>query len=183
MGQIKVIHEHYDRTPWASILAGVLIAGLAVIKFVADKITTATAITFALTAIPLLLIVIFSIIRRNRPALVVCNDRLEVRTPSLYSQKMDEIMYSDIKNLALESGQLLIWSDESSIPMYRNLGANIRNAQETYDILRSAYDRYNQEHNITPAQIENLPKRNKGMMVLTTVLIMVLIVIFMIISR
>ena len=183
MGQIKVIHEHYDRTPWASILAGVLIVGLAVIKFVAEKITTATVITFALTATPLLLIIIFSVIRRYKPVLVVYNDRLEVKAPSFYSKNMDEIMYSDIKNIALESGQLLIWCDESSIPMYRNLGVNARNAQETYDILRSAYDRYNQEHNITPAQIENLPKRNKGMMVLTTVLIMVLIVIFMIISR
>ena len=183
MGQIKVIHEHYDRTPWASILAGVLISGLAIIKFLAEKITTASAITFALTAIPLLLIIVLSIIRRNKPILVVCNDRLDVRASSLYSRKVDELMYSDIRNLALESGQLLIWCDESSIPMYRNLGVNARNAQETYDILRSAYDRYNQEHNITPAQIENLPKRNKGMMVLTTVLIMVLIVIFMIISR
>jgi len=183
MGQIKVIHEHYDRTPWASILAGVLISGLAIIKFLAEKITTASAITFALTAIPLLLIIVLSIIRRNKPILVVCNDRLDVRASSLYSRKVDELMYSDIRNLALESGQLLIWLDESSVPMYCNLGANARNAQETYDILKSAYDKYNLEHNITPAQVENLPKRDKRKIIVMTILIMVFILVLIFISR
>ena len=183
MGQIRVIHEHYDRAPWASIFSGVLIAGLAIIKFLGEKITTVSVIIFALTAIPLLLIVIFSIIRRNKPALVVYNDRLEVRESSMYSQKTNEIMYSQIRNLAIESGQLLIWLDESSVPMYRNLGANAANAQQTYDILRSAYDKYNQEHNITPAQVENLPKRNKGKIMAITFLIMVAIMILMFLLR
>ena len=183
MGQIKVLHEHYDRTPWASILAGVLIAGLAIIKFFDEEITKASVITFSLSALPLLLIVFFRIISRNRPALIVYNDRLEVRAPSNYSRKTDEILYSDIRNLAIESGQLLIWLDESSAPMYCNLGANAANAQETYDILRSAYDKYNKEHNITPAQIENLPKRKKGLIMAITFLIMVAIMMLLFVSR
>ena len=79
----------------------------------------------------------------------------------------------------MESGQLLIWLDESSAPVYFNLGANAANAQETYDILRSAYDKYNQEHNITPAQIENLPKRNKKLIMAITIFIMIAIMILL----
>lgn len=175
MGQIKVIHEHYDRSPWASIVAGILIAGLAIIKLFGEEINAAKIIVFTLTVIPMLAILIISIIRRNRPTLVVYNDRLEVMS--------DEIMYSDIRNIAMEAGQLLIWLDESSVPMYRNLGANAANAQQTYDILRSAYDKYNQEHNITPAQVEYLPRRKKGKIIVMTILIMVLILVFMFISR
>lgn len=171
MGQIRVIHEHYDRSPWASIVAGILIAGLAIIKLFGQEINAAKIIVFALTIIPMLVILIVSIIRRNKPLLVVYNDRLEVMS--------DEILYSDIRNIAMESGQLLIWLDESSVPIYRNLGAKVANAQQTYDILRSAYDKYNQEHNITPAQVENLPKRNKGKIMAITFLIMVAIMILM----
>ena len=171
MGQIRVIHEHYDRSPWASIVAGILIAGLAIIKLFGQEINAAKIIVFALAIIPMLVILIVSIIRRNKPLLVVYNDRLEVMS--------DEILYSDIRNIAMESGQLLIWLDESSVPIYRNLGAKVANAQQTYDILRSAYDKYNQEHNITPAQVENLPKRNKGKIMAITFLIMVAIMILM----
>ena len=175
MGQSKVIHEHYDRAPWASILAGILIAGLAILKLFGEELNAAKIIVFVLTVIPMLVILIVSIIRRNKPSLVVYNDRIEVLS--------DEILYSDIRNIAMESGQLLIWLDESSVPMYRNLGANVRNAQETYDILRSAYDKYNQEHNITPAQVEYLPKRNKGKIILITIMIMIGILMLMFLSR
>lgn len=167
MGQTKLIHEHYDRAPLASIFAGIMLAGLAIIKLFGEGFDTVNVIVFTLTAIPMLVIIIVSIFRRNKPSIVVYNDRLEVLS--------DEIMYSDIKNIAMESGQLLIWLDESSAPMYQNLGANVRNAQQTYDILRSAYDKYNQEHNITPAQIENLPKRNKKLIMAITILIMIAI--------
>ena len=73
----------------------------------------------------------------------------------------------------MESGQLLIWRDDQSSPMYCNLGANVRNAQETYDILRSAYDKYNHERNINPVPVENLPKRNKGLMIAIMILVMI----------
>lgn len=175
MGQIRVIHEHYDRSPLASIIAGILVAGLAILKLFGEEFTAAKIIVFALTAIPMMVILILSIIRRKKPTLVVYNDRLEVMS--------DEIMYSDIRNIAMEAGQLLIWLDESSVPMYRNLGANAANAQQTYDILRSAYDQYNQEHNITPAQVDYLPKRKKGKIIVMTILIMVLILVLMFISH
>lgn len=179
MGQTKLIHEHYDRSPWVSIVAGVLIAGLAILQLFDEKITTASVITFVLTALPIFLILILRIFSRNNPSLVVYNDRLEVKAPSKYTQKIDELLYSDIRNIAMESGQLLIWLDESSAPVYFNLGANAANAQETYDILRSAYDKYNQEHNITPAQIENLPKRNKKLIMAITIFIMIAIMILL----
>ena len=173
MGQIKVLHEHYDRAPLASIFAGIMLAGLAIIKLFGEGFDTVNVIVFTLTAIPMLVIIIVSIFRRNKPSIVVYNDRLEVLS--------DEIMYSDIKNIAMESGQLLIWLDESSAPMYRNLGANVRNAQQTYDILRSAYDKYNQDHGINPAQVDYLPRKNKGKIAVITILIMVLILVFMLI--
>jgi len=182
MGQIKVLHEHYYRAPWASMLAGFLIAGLAIFKLFGEEITTESVITFSLTGVPLLLILILSIIRRNKPSLVIYNDRIEINvSSSKYSQRAEEIMYSEIKNLTMESGQLLIWRDESSAPIYYNLGANVKYAQETYDILRSAYDKYNKEHNITPTRIENLPKRNKSLIMAITILIMtaIMILIFM----
>lgn len=181
MGQIRVIHEHYDRSPWASILAGILIVLLAISKLFGEEINVLKVIVFALTAIPMLVILIVSIIRRNKPSLVVYNDRLEVLASPTSSKKVDEIMYSDIRNIAMESGQLLIWLDETSVPMYRNLGANAANAQQTYDILRSAYDKYNQDHGINPAQVDYLPRRNKGKIAVITILIMVLILVFMLI--
>lgn len=182
MGQIKVLHEHYYRAPWASMLAGFLIAGLAIFKLFGEEITTESVITFSLTAIPLLLILVLSIIRRNKPVLVIYNDRIEVNvSSSKYSRRVNEIMYSDIKNLTMESGQLLIWLDEASVPMYCNMGANAKYSQETYEILRSSYDKYNKEHNITPARIENLPKRNKVLIMAIAILIMtaIMILIFM----
>ncbi len=180
MGQTKLIHEHYDRKPWLSIVAGILVLIPLITRVIDDDFSVASIILFALTAIPLVLILIINMISRNKPSIVVYNDRLVVRVPSV-SYKTDEITYSDIRNMAMESGQLLIWQDDQSSPMCCNLGANIRNAEETYDILRSAYDKYNQEHNITPAQVENLPKRNKGMAVLLTVMIMtgILMLIFL----
>lgn len=180
MGQTKLIHEHYDRRPWASIVAGLLVLIPLITRVIDDDFSVTSIIICALTAIPLVLILIINMISRNKPSIVVYNDRLVVRVPSV-SYKTDEITYSDIRNMAMESGQLLIWQDDQSSPMCYNLGANIRNAEETYDILRSAYDKYNQEHNITPAQVENLPKRNKGMAVLLTVMIMtgILMLIFL----
>ena len=183
MGQTKLIHEHYDRSPLASILAGVLIIGHAILRLFDDEITTESIILLAVTVVPLLIILIIGITRRNKPSLVVYNDRIEVKTPSQYSKKINEILYSDIKNLAFESGQLLIWLDESSNPMYCNLGANAGNAQASYDILRSAYDKYNQEHNITPARIDYLPKRNKPLIMAITILVMVGIMMLIFIFR
>ncbi len=180
MGQTKLIHEHYDRKPWLSIVAGILVLIPLITRVIDDDFSVTSIIICALTAVPLVLILILDLITRKKPSIVVYNDRLVVRVPSV-SYKTDEITYSDIRNMAMESGQLLIWQDDQSSPMCYNLGANIRNAEETYDILRSAYDKYNQEHNITPAQVENLPKRNKGMAVLLTVMIMtgILMLIFL----
>ena len=171
MGQIRVLHEHYDRRPWVSILAGVLLTIPLIERLVDDGFSVTSVIICALTAVPVLLILILDVIRRKQPSIVVYNDRLVVRVPSV-SYKTDEILYSDIRNMAMESGQLLIWRDDQSSPMYCNLGANVRNAQETYDILRSAYDKYNHEHNIKPVPVENLPKRNKGLMIAIMILVM-----------
>lgn len=182
MGQIRVLHEHYDRRPWAGIVAGVLVIIPIISQLIDDGFSVTSVIICALTAVPLLLILILDVIRRKRPSLVVYNDRIEVMIPSV-SPKTDEIMYSDIRNLAMESGQLLIWRDDQSSPMYCNLGANVRNAQETYDILRSAYDKYNHEHNIKPVPVENLPKRNKGVMIAIMILVMIAVMMLMFLLR
>lgn len=176
MGQTKLIHEHYDRKPWLSIVAGILVLIPLITRVIDDDFSVTSIIICALTAVPLALILILDLITRKKPSIVVYNDRLVVRVPSV-SYKTDEITYSDIRNMAMESGQLLIWQDDQSSPMCYNLGANIRNAQETYDILRSAYDRYNQEHNIKPVPVENLPRRNRR--VITAVMIMIMIAVLM----
>ena len=172
MGQIKIIHEHYDSKPWLSIISGTLLALLAVLKFVEDKDWSwINVVLFAILLLPASILLIMDFIWKKKPILLVFNDRIEIKkAPS--SGKTVEIMYSDIRNLAMESGQLLIWRDDQSSPMYCNLGANVRNAQETYDILRSAYDKYNHEHNIKPVPVENLPKRNKGLMIAIMILVM-----------
>lgn len=178
MGQTKLIHEHYDCRTWSSIVAGILLTVPLIERLIDDKFSVTSIIIFLLTIVPLLVILILDVIRRKRPTIVVYNDRLVVRVPSV-SYKTDEIIYSDIKNMALESGQLLIWQDEQSSPVYCNLGVNVRNAQETYDILRSAYDRYNQEHNIKPAPVENLPKRNRRMITAVMILVMVAVLVLL----
>ena len=161
MGQIRVIHEHYDHKPWASLTAGLLIAILTIIRLDFDKDKSlASLVLFAIVAIPPFVIVLIDIFRRNNPTLVVYNDRIEVRMP--LQKTSDEILYSDIRNIALQAGQLKIWLDESSGPSCYNLGTNVKNAQETYNILRATFDKFNQEHNIKPVPVENMPKKKTG---------------------
>ena len=167
MGQTKLIHEHYDRKPWASIISTIIISLLAMLKL-ANAIHDHTWILVALFCVvilPSIGLLVMDIIWRNKPTLVVYNDRLEVWKP--LSSQRTEIMYSDIRNIALEAGQLQIWLDEYSIPSCHNMGAKLAKAQESYDILRAAYDQYNQEHGIKPVPVASLPKKKmtKGQLV------------------
>ena len=158
MGQIKVIHEHYDNKPWISIIAGLLIAILVGIRLIVDKdMSLADMALFILIALPSFVILVYDIIWKNKPTVVVCNDRLEVRVP--FKKYRLEIMYSDIRNIALQAGQLRIWLDVFSAPSCYNMGTNVKNAEETYNILRATFDQYNQERNIRPVPIESLPKK------------------------
>jgi len=172
MGQTKLIHEHYDSKPWASIISGSLIAGLAILQLVADskRHSWIYLIVFGVCILPAIAVLVLDVIWKKKPTLVVYNDRLEVCKPM--SSKRVEILYSQIKNMALQSGQLRVWLDEFSQPACYNLGANLGKAQESYDILRTAYDQYNQEHNFKPIPLLDLPKRR------LVVQIVVMIVVF-----
>ena len=182
MGQIKVIHEHYDHKPWVSLIAGLLIAVLAIIRLVFDKDKSlANLVLFALVVLPPLVIVLIDIFRRNKPTVVVYNDRIEVRMP--LQKTPDEILYSDIRNIALEAGQLRIWLDEASGPSCYNLGTNVKNAQETYDILRTTFDKYNQEHNITAIPVWSLPQKKSALSRVIFIVTMLCILALLIILR
>ena len=37
MGQTKLIHEHFDSKPWASIISGSLLSGIAILKLIEDR--------------------------------------------------------------------------------------------------------------------------------------------------
>ena len=182
MGQIKIIHEHYDHKPWVSLIAGLLIAILAIIRLVFDEDKSlANLVLFALVVLPPFVIVLIDIFRRNKPTVVVYNDRIELRMP--LQKTPDEIMYSDIRNLALQAGQLRIWHDEASGPSCYNLGTNAKNAQETYDILRATFDKYNQEHNIKPVPVYNMPNKKTGLPKAIFILIMITVLVLLIILR
>ena len=162
MGQTKIIHEHYDSKPWAGIISATLFAGLTISKLVIDskEHSWIYLLIFGLVLLPTVVLLVMDIIWKKKPTLVVYNDRLEVMKPM--SSKRVEIMYSDIKNMALQAGQLRIWLDEYSGPSCHNLGANANKAQESYDILRTAYDQYNQEHNFKTVPLWDLPKKKTG---------------------
>lgn len=181
MGQIKVIHEHYDSRPMLSLISGLILVALTVLHFVAAKdYTIANVVLHILTVIPMFVLLIYDAIWRRRPVVVVCNDRLEVRMP--FKKYRSEILYSDIRNLALQEGQLRIWLDKTSGPSCYNLGANVKNAEDTYNILRATYDQYNQEHGITPVPVESMPERKTGliqvMIIVTMLAVAVLCLIF-----
>jgi hypothetical protein len=183
MGQTKLIHEHYDSKPWASIISGSLIAGLAILKVFEDRgeHSWLYLIIFGVSFLPTVALLVLDIIWKKKPTLVVYNDCLEVRKPM--SSKRVEILYSEIKNMALQSGQLRVWLDEFSQPACYNLGANLGKAQESYDILRTAYDQYNQEHNFKPIPLWDLPKRKLTAQVLIMIVTFCLISLFLIIEH
>lgn len=176
MAHIKLIHEHYDSKPWVSIISATLFALLAIFKLVDDinAHSWIRVLLFGFAVLPSILLLVMDLIWKNKPTLVVYNDRLEVWTPMSSHRK--EIMYSDIRNIALESGQLRIWFDEYSAPSCHNMGTKQAKAQETYDILRATYDQYNQEHGIKPVPVESLPKKKmtKGQLVFFATLACVL---------
>jgi len=183
MGQIKLIHEHYDSKPWASIISGLLIAGLAILRLVEDRgeHSWIYLIVFGVCILPTIAVLVLDVIWKKKPTLVVYNDRLEVMKPM--SNKRVEILYSDIKNMALQSGQLRVWLDEFSQPACYNLGANLGKAQESYDILRTAYDQYNQEHNFKSIPLWDLPKRKIAVQIVIMIVVFCLISLFMIIEH
>jgi len=182
MGQIKVIHEHYDSRPLRSLIVGLLIAILAGVGLILDKDRSlADLVLSALLIFPPFVIMMFELFRLNKPAIVVYNDRLEVRIP--FKRNRKEILYSEIKNLALESGQLRIWIDEYSMPSCYNLGENAKNAQDTYDILRATYDKYNQEYGIRPVPVENMPKKKAGVAQVVLIVTMISILALLIYVR
>lgn len=180
MGQIKLIHEHYDSKPWASIISATCLALLAILKFVGDKdLNWINVVLFAITLLPVSLLLVMDIIWKKKPTLIVYNDRLEIKkSPS--SSKMTEIMYSDIKNMSHEAGGLKIWLDVDSLPSSYYLGTKLAKDQETYDILRNAYDRYNQEHGIKPVPVESMHQKTKtlGQIVFMITVISIIILLF-----
>ena len=183
MGQTKLIHEHYDSKPWASIISGSLLSGIAILKLIEEisERSWFSIVLFCIILLPSIVLVVMDIIWKKKPMTVIYNDRVEVRRP--FSSKTTEILYSEIKNMALESGQLRIWVDEFSTPACYNLGANMGKAQESYDILRTAYDQYNQEHNLKPIPLWDLPKRKLTTQVLIIIVTFCLISLFLIIEH
>ena len=133
---------------------------------------------FAICALPTIALLVLDIIWKKKPTLIVYNDRLEVR--KAMSSKRVEILYSEIKNMALQSGQLRVWLDEFSQPVCYNLGANATKAQESYDILRTAYDQYNQEHNFKPILLLDLPKRRFAVQIIVMIVVFCLMALFLI---
>ena len=172
MGQTKLIHEHYDSKPWASIISGSLLAGFAILKLIEDRgeHSWLYLIIFGVCILPTVVLLVMDVIWKKKPMVVIYNDRVEVRRP--FSSKRTEILYSEIKNMALESGQLRIWVDEFSQPSCFNMGANLGKAQEAYDILHTAYVEYNQEHNFKPIPLWDLPKRK-----LTTQMVFIIVTV------
>lgn len=183
MGQTKIIHEHYDSKPWASIISATLLSGIAILKLIEDRgeHSWLYLIIFGVCLLPTVVLLVMDIIWKKKPTLVVYNDCLEVWKPM--SSKRVEILYSQIKNMALQSGQLRVWLDEYSQPACYNLGANANKAQESYDILRAAYDQYNQEHNYKPVPLLDLPKRKLTAQVLIMIVTFCLISLFLIIEH
>ena len=183
MGQIKVLHEHYDSKPWASIISATLVAGLAILKLSSDfkEHSWLYLLISGIVILPAIVVLILDIIWKKKPTLVVYNDRLEVMKPM--SSKRIEILFSDIKNMALQSGQLRVWLDEYSQPSCYNLGANANKAQESYDILRTAYDQYNQEHNFKTVPLLDLPKRKMLGPVVFVITVLCLITLFIIMEH
>ena len=184
MGQTKLIHEHYDSKPWAGIISGTLLACIAIFRLVLDSDTETWFRIFfsAIIILPSVVILVTDIVWKKKPIVVVYNDRLEVRKPM--SSKRIEILFSDIRNMALESGQLRVWLDEYSKPACYNLGANLKNGEDTYNILRTAYDGYNQEHNFKPVPLWDLPKKKAGLgKVVLIVTVFCLVVTFIILEH
>ena len=181
MKQTRILYEHYDSKSWAGIIAGLIIAASAVVHLIIDKdFSVANILLHVLTVIPPVLILVVDAVWKNKPLLVVYNDRLEVRITS--GSRRDEIMYSDIRNMALESGQLRIWRDDISAPSCYNLGYNAVMNQEAYDALRAAFDKYNQEHDITPVPVDRLPKKN-SMVTAVMIVTMVAVIAFLVFLR
>ena len=180
MGQTKLIHEHYDSKPWASIISATLLGVLAIIKLASEisERSWFSIVLFCIILLPSIVLAVMDIIWKKKPTLVVYNDRLEVWKPM--SSKRVEILYSQIKNMALQSGQLRVWLDEFSQPVCYNLGANATKAQESYDILRTAYDQYNQEHNFKPILLLDLPKRRLAVQIIAMIVVFCLMALFLI---
>lgn len=182
MGQIRVIHEHYDSKPLRSLIVGLLVAILAGVGLILDKDRSlADLVLSALLIFPPFVILVFELLRWNKPAIVVYNDRLEVRMP--FKRDRKEILYSEIKNLALESGQLRIWLDELSAPSCYNLGENTQNAEDTYNIIRATFDKYNQEYGIRPVPVESMPKKKTTLSQVVLIVTMICILTLLIIVR
>ena len=183
MGQTKIIHEHYDSKPWAGIISGSLVACFAIFKLATEfkEHSWFSLVLLAIVLLPSIVVAVMDIIWKRKPIVVVYNDRLEVRKPM--SSKRIEMLYSDIKNMALETGQLRIWLDEYSQPSCYNLGANPGKAQECYDILRTAYDGYNKEHNFKPVSLWDLPKKRIALGQVVMIVTMLAVITLLIILR
>lgn len=179
MGQIRVLHEHYESKTWASLIYAFLILILAIIKLFFDKDQSIIDILITVVlVVPFLAAFVMDLYWRNKPVMIVYNDRLEIRKP--LSFRRVEFMYSDIRNVDMVSGQLLIWSDEVSAPSRYNLGENGDRAQETFNMIRTSYDKYNQVRGISPIPLDRLStKRNIGtklaMIMAFTIAIMILV--------
>ena len=99
MGQTKIIHEHYDSKPWASIISATLLAVLAIVKLGSEICERSwfSIVLFIIILLPSIVLVVIDFIWKKKPMVVIYNDRVEVRRP--FSSKRTEILYSTVAYL------------------------------------------------------------------------------------
>ena len=190
MIQPKIIHEHYNAKPWFSIILEFLTIAFLVssqgLSFLNKQYPdTSLALKIVILGIPVLyLFVVFldGLYWKRKPTIVVYNDRLEVRKP--LSLNRIEIMYSDIRNVDCQFTQLMIWRNETAAPECYNMGVKAKIAEETFNYIRSSFDKYCLENNIKPAPIESLPKKKASLpQVVLIVTMLAALTLFLILSK
>ena len=190
MRQPQIIHEHYNAKPWFSIILEFLTIAFLVssqgLSFLNKQYPdTSLALKIVILGIPVLyLFVVFldGLYWKRKPTIVVYNDRLEVRKP--FSLNRTEIMYSDIRNVDCQFTQLMVWRNEISAPECYNMGVKAKIAEETFNYIRSSFDKYCLENNIKPAPLESLPQKKTSLpQVVLIVTMLAALTLFLILSK
>ena len=190
MRQPQIIHEHYNAKPWFSIILEFLTIAFLVssqgLSFLNKQYPdTSLALKIVILGIPVLyLILVFldGLYWKRKPTIVVYNDRLEVRKP--FSLNRTEIMYSDIRNVDCQFTQLMIWRNETAAPECYNMGVKAKIAEETFNYIRSSFDKYCLENNIKPAPVDSLPKKKTSLQQVVMIITMLAVLaLFFILSK
>ena len=190
MRQHQIIHEHYNSKPWFIIILEFLTIAFLVssqgLSFLNKQYPdTSLALKIVILGIPVLyLILVFldGLYWKRKPTIVVYNDRLEVRKP--FSLNRTEIMYSDIRNVDCQFTQLMVWRNEISAPECYNMGVKAKIAEETFNYIRSSFDKYCLENNIKPAPLESLPQKKTSLQQAVMIITMVAVLaLFFILSK